>query len=93
MILVLTGLERFPFDRILSFVDESLQRKILNGPVFAQSGTSRYVPRFYEAIPHVSSDQLDKAFLEADLIVTHAGVGSVVRGIRAGKRIIVVPRL
>ena len=38
-------------------------------------------------------DDIDRAYAEADIIITHAGAGSVFRLLEAGCRIIVVPNL
>jgi UDP-N-acetylglucosamine transferase subunit ALG13 len=92
MILVLTGLERFPFDRLLSMIDEALRRGLLAPPVFAQAGSAENVPRGFPTEGRVPPERLSRLIGEADLIITHAGVGSVVRSLHAGKPTIVVPR-
>jgi UDP-N-acetylglucosamine transferase subunit ALG13 len=92
VILVLTGLERFPFDRLLAMVDEGLRRGILAPPVFAQAGSGDSAPLGFPTEPRISPERLERLIREADLIITHAGVGSVVRSLNAGKPTIVVPR-
>ena len=92
MILVLTGLERFPFNRLLAMIDEALRRGLLTPPVFAQAGTAADVPFGFPMERRVPPERLARLVREADLIITHAGVGSVVRSLNAGKPTIVVPR-
>ena len=92
MILVLTGLERFPFARLLAMVDEGLRRGLLVPPVFAQAGAGDDVPLGFPTEPRIPPERLERLIQEADLIITHAGVGSVVRSLNAGKPTIVVPR-
>ena len=37
--------------------------------------------------------KFDKFLKESDLIITHGGVGSIIKGIKLGKKVIAVPRL
>src|SRR5215210_4305165 len=45
---VAVGTRHEPFDRLLRIVDDAVADGLLPGPVIAQSGHSRYVPRHYE---------------------------------------------
>ena len=46
-----------------------------------------------EIIDLMSKEQLEKLQNEADLIITHGGVGSIVSSIEKGKKVIAVPRM
>lgn len=41
----------------------------------------------------ISSEELEKLQENADLIITHGGVGSILQSITKGKKVIAVPRL
>ncbi len=92
MILVLTGQERFAFDRLLAMVDEGVGRGIIPSPVFAQTGCSRYEPKHLRASAYFASDRLASLIREAEGVITHAGVGSILMTLHAGKVPIIVPR-
>lgn len=92
MILVLTGQECFPFDRLLAMVDEGIGRGIIPGPVLAQTGSSRYRSRHMDGKPYFTPRRLETVVRESDAIITHAGVGSILMSLEAGKLPIIVPR-
>ena len=46
--------------------------------------------RIFDLIPQ---EELEKYQEQADLIITHGGVGSIVSSIKKGKKVIAVPRL
>lgn len=92
MILVLTGQERFPFDRLLAMVDEGIGRGIIHGPVLAQTGSSRYVSRYMEGRPFFPPERLETIVRESERIISHAGVGSILMSLNARKIPIIVPR-
>jgi len=80
-----------PFDRLISAVDEWAARRG-RSDVFAQIGRARYVPkhiRFTDAVDPLEFKQLID---EAQLVVAHAGVGSIISALESGKPIVVMPR-
>ncbi len=90
MILVTAGTQ-LPFDRLIRAVDEWAAR---NGrtDVFAQIGPEGKEPqniRWKRTIPPQEFRQL---FEEADCIVAHAGIGTILAALELAKPIIVVPR-
>jgi UDP-N-acetylglucosamine transferase subunit ALG13 len=78
-----------PFDRLLRAVDG------LPGPetVIAQCGASTVLPRRAECLDFVRHEDLIGLMREARVVVTHAGVGSVLAATTTGRPPIVVPRL
>ena len=44
-------------------------------------------------IDFVSNDEIEKLEQQADYIITHGGVGSIINSIEKGKKVIAVPRL
>ena len=88
MILVTVGTSRFPFDRLLRAV-EALEPA---EPLVVQHGPSSIQPANAVCSPFLEMDELTRLIREARIVVTHAGVGSILLSLANGKRPIVVPR-
>ena len=89
MILVTVGSSRFPFDRLLRAVD-LLPR---DEEIVVQHGPSEVRPSGARCVPFIPFDSLGELVREARLVVTHAGVGSILLALSHGKQPLVVPRL
>jgi UDP-N-acetylglucosamine transferase subunit ALG13 len=89
MIFVTVGTDAAPFDRLLAAVDalETGDR------VVVQCGSSRLRPRGASCVDFLAFDRLVEHVRDARLVVTHAGVGSIMVCLANGKLPIVVPRL
>jgi UDP-N-acetylglucosamine transferase subunit ALG13 len=90
MILVTVGTSETPFDRLLQAFD------VVDRPdeeLVVQHGPSSVRPRGASCVDFLPFDQLVDAIRRARLVVTHAGVGSIMTTLANGKRPIVVPRL
>lgn len=93
LILVCVGASEFPFDRILKMLDELCDEKVINGTeILAQTGVSNYKPRNYKSFSLIGREEFQKYMKDADIVITHAGTGSVLPPLKEGKKIIVVPR-
>ncbi len=92
MILVLAGLERYPFDRLFAWIDEGIGAGKIPPDVLGQTGASRYRPRHFPVEACFSLPRLRELVARADVLVCHAGVGSVILGLEAGKVPVIVPR-
>lgn len=92
MILVTVGLERFPFDRLLRLADEAVADGEVEGPAFAQTGHSAYVPRSFPHADFLPPDKLRDLIRRSTLVITHGGVGTIVQCLDEGKVPLVVPR-
>lgn len=81
-----------PFDRMVRAVDEwaaSRGRK----DVFAQIGKGRYQPRYIQAVPFLSPAEFRERVRAARLLVAHAGMGSIITALEAGRPMIIMPKL
>lgn len=81
-----------PFDRLIQMVDEVLPTLDLHEPVFAQIGQGRYKPRNLEYVDFLPKAEFDKTFDQASLVISHAGIGTIGKAMRAHKAILVMPR-
>ncbi len=88
MIFVTVGTHGQPFERILKEVER------LPNPdeVVLQYGVGSPPRAIRRAAAFMSFGEMEEYFQAADVIVTHAGVGSILCARRAGRRPIVVPR-
>ena len=78
-----------PFDRLMRAVDALA----IDEPVFVQTGLSRAIPRDRETVDFLPYERLVELIREARLVVTHAGVGTILTALLNGVQPVVVPRL
>ena len=81
-----------PFDRLISAVDEWVEETQFAGDVLAQFGNSSFQAKSIETTRSLSPNDYSKIFSESDLIVGHAGMGTMITALDLGKPIIVMPR-
>jgi len=93
MIFVITGTQKFEFNRLLKAMDELLADKKITDKVFAQTGYSTYIPKNYGYSEYLSMLEFDRHISEASLIVCHSGAATINTSLKAGKIVVVVPRL
>lgn len=81
-----------PFDRLIRWVDDWA---VAEGrtDVVAQIGPSTYRPRQLEVVAFMAPPEFRKRVAEADAIIAHAGMGSIINALELGKPLVVVPRL
>ncbi len=79
------------FDRLIEAVDAWAGENPRES-VFAQLGPGKYKPRFCQFAAFVPPDKANDLFRQADLIVSHAGMGSILTALRYLKPIVVMPR-
>lgn len=93
MILVLLGTQNNSFYRLLEEIDKLISENIINEEVIVQNGYTKYETQNMKLIDFVSKEELEKLLENADLIITHGGVGSIIMSIKKGKKVIAIPRL
>lgn len=93
MILVTLGTQDKGFPRLLKTIDEAIERKEITDKVIVQAGNTIYQSKNMEIIAFLSMEDFEKYIRECDLLITHAGVGSIVTGLKNNKKVIAVPRL
>jgi len=90
MIFVTTGTQ-IPFDRFIKAIDEIAET--IDEPLVVQALKGNYSPKNFEMVEFIAPDEFDKTIQEARLIVSHAGIGSILSAIDYEKPIIIFPRL
>ena len=93
MILVLLGTQNNSFYRLLEEIDKNIEDGTIKENVIVQSGFTRYKSNNMEIFDLIPLEKLDNLIDEANLIITHGGVGSIIDSLKREKKIIAVPRL
>lgn len=93
MILVLLGTQNNNFNRLLEEIERLIDKKTITDEVIVQAGYTKYESNKMQIFDLIPREQLDKYQDDADIIITHGGVGSIVSSIEKGKKVIAVPRL
>jgi UDP-N-acetylglucosamine transferase subunit ALG13 len=89
VILVTVGTNEARFDRLLQGVD----RLAAGEELVVQHGPSLVRPARATCVDYLPFDELVALLRRSRVVVTHAGVGSVMTALTNGRRPIVVPRL
>ena len=93
MILVLLGTQNNSFHRLLEEIEKNIKDGIITEKVIVQAGYTKYESDNMEIVDFISREKIEKLQQEANLIITHGGVGSIITSIEKGKKVIAVPRL
>ena len=91
MILVTVGTQ-LPFDRLIKAVDQWAALN-LQHEVYGPLGETKYIPQHISGSSFLEASAFDAKVAEADLIIAHAGMGSIITAIETMKPIVVMPRL
>ena len=92
MILVMLGTQKNSFHRLLEQIQKCIDKKLINEKVVVQAGSTKFQSEDMEIFDLIENTKLNKLIKEADFIITHGGVGSIVTCLKEGKKIIAVPR-
>ena len=90
MIFVTVGVQ-LPFDRLIRAVDDWAGHHGRHD-IVAQAGTSAFRPRHIDVRQTLVPTEFRRFVEQAELIVAHAGMGSIITALELGKRIVVMPR-
>jgi UDP-N-acetylglucosamine transferase subunit ALG13 len=83
---------QMPFDRLIRAVDEWAESRGRGDEVFAQIADGEHTPRSCEWVRFLSASEFRERVETATAIVAHAGMGSILTALEAGKPILVLPR-
>jgi UDP-N-acetylglucosamine transferase subunit ALG13 len=82
---------QMPFDRLVQCVDEWAGARG-RADVFAQIGRGGRTPRHIEWTRYLDPIEFRQRMFAADLVVAHAGMGTVITALELGRPLLVLPR-
>lgn len=90
MIFVTVG-SQLPFDRLIVAIDEwaALNRDI---EVVVQCGKSTFVSKYCQVKNYINPREWMQLVTDADLIIAHAGMGTILNCIDLNKPLVIMPR-
>jgi len=92
MIFVITGTEKFPFNRLIHKIDVLKEKGILDEDVYMQLGSSTYIPQNCRWQQWFSFPDMIENIKKSSLVITHAGAGTTLLCLELGKTPIIVTR-
>src|SRR6202034_621264 len=93
MIFVILGTWRMPFIRPLKEIERLIIAGVIKENVIVQAGVTQFPTNHMDIYSFFDKDAFDKLYNEASLIITHAGEGSIILGLKNNKKIISIARL
>lgn len=89
MIFLTTGTQE-PFDRLLRMVDSC--KVLKDQEIVCQSLQGDYHPKQFTIRPEITADEFVELVRQASFIISHAGMGTLISAVEAGKPIVLLPR-
>lgn len=93
MILVMLGTQNNSFHRLLEEVEKNIENRTIQEEVVVQAGYTKFESKNMKIFDLIPKEKLEELQENANLIITHGGVGSIISSIEKGKKVIAVPRL
>ena len=93
MIFITLGTQDKTFPRLLKSVEKCIKDGVIKDKVFVQAGNTKYKSDVMDVKDFVDMETFRKCIMDADLIITHGGVGTILEGLKHNKKIIGCARL
>lgn len=93
MIIVLLGTFPTAFKRPLIEIERLCKKGLITEEVIVQSGHTQFDSEYMKMRPFISPDELTELYKQARVVITQAGTGSLIKGMKLNKKIIAIPRL
>jgi UDP-N-acetylglucosamine transferase subunit ALG13 len=92
MILVTVGTERYPFNRLMDWIDLLLQYHLIQDEVVVQYGSCTILPAGVKVYQNLKAEQFTDLVQQASFVISHCGEGSFLLLEEMGKPYVLVPR-
>ena len=92
MILVTLGTQDKSFIRLLQEIERLIQEGIIDNQVLVQAGNTEFESEYMEIFDLIPITQFQSFIQQADLLITHGGVGSIITALKENKKVIAVAR-
>lgn len=91
MIFVTVGTQE-PFDRLIRAVDE-VYNELFDKDIFVQAPMANFQPKNFKPVRFINPSGYSEIFERADLIIGHAGTGTIISALLKQKPLIIMPRI
>ena len=91
MIFVTVGTQE-PFDRLIKALDE-VYPEMEDRDIVVQAPLEDFEPRYFKTVQFINPSEFSDIFERADLIVGHAGTGTILSALVKQKPLIIMPRI
>lgn len=93
MIFVTLGTQDKGFARLLHAIQKQIDNGNIKDRVVVQAGYTKFESNDMEIFDYIPKDEFEDLMGTCDLLITHGGVGSIMNGLYAGKKVIAAARL
>lgn len=93
MILVTLGTQDKKFTRLLDAIEKAVEEGAIQERVVVQAGYTPYQSSRMEIFDYLEQDEFRRLLQEADLVITHGGVGTIMTALKSRKKILAAARL
>ena len=95
LVLVTTGTNEYPFDRLIEIISQLSIYQDPNVRWFIQTGgfTIKHDPACGNVVNMTTRDEMEQLVKESSLVISHCGVGSIHQMLSYQKKVIFIPRL
>ena len=90
MILLSVGTQ-LPFDRFVRYVDDWAYKNP-GVEILAQMADGAYIPKHMQYVDYLNEEKYSSAFNRASVVLSHAGMGTVINSLIASKPVVIFPR-
>lgn len=95
MIFVILGTQDKKFPRLLEAVQKAIDKKKISKKekIIVQAGSTKFESNDMQIIDYMPVEQFEEYIEKADIIICHAGVGTILTALEKGKKVIAAARL
>lgn len=93
MIFVTLGTTKYSFKRPLLEIEKLVKQRSISEPIIVQAGYTELQSDFMEIKDFLSPEEIKSHYHRADIILAHGGTGSIMKGLKLNKKVLVIPRL
>jgi len=91
-VFVTVGFEKRPFDRLIMAIEHGIEEGMLPSDIFIQLGHSQYLPKACPYQRFLGFEEMERLVKNSDIIIAHAGVGTILLCLSHNKIPILFPR-
>lgn len=93
LILVTLGTNDKSFVRLIKRIEDLVIQGMIQEEVVIQAGYTKYESKYLKIFDLIAMEKFNELMETCNLLITHGGVGTIISGLKNGKKVIAVPRL